>query len=181
MISHYHGPKLGLLKMTLLESGLAGHRQGVVQQEVGRRGPGGVRGRAEAPRGRRAPPIPIVLRAVAPSLSTGWWRRGNACAPSPSGRPRRRPRRLPATRCRGKRNGERTSGAGDCAGKRKCVVQRHKALRLVFQLTRRHAHMFTYLDLHNPYYGGDIQATRERRCLPASTGRASRPKPRCWW
>ena len=64
-------------------------------------------GRAEAPRGRRAPPIPIVLRAVAPSLSTGWWRRGNACAPSPSRRPRRRPRRLPATRCRGKRNGER--------------------------------------------------------------------------
>ena len=38
MISpHYHGPKLGLPKMTLFESGLAGNRQGIVQQkEVGR-------------------------------------------------------------------------------------------------------------------------------------------------
>ena len=79
-------------------------------------------------------------------------------APSPSGRPRRRPLWLPATRCRSKRNGGKDSGAGDCAGKRKCVTQRHKPLRLVFQLTqlthRRRPLPRILIGLHNVYYGG---------------------------
>ena len=75
-------------------------------------------------------------------------------APSPSGRPRRCPLWLPATRCRSKRNGGKDSGAGDCAGKRKCVAQRHKPLRLVFQLTQYVPPQLKLITLHNVYYGG---------------------------
>ena len=67
MISHYHGPKLGLPKMTLFESGLAGHRQGVVQQEEVGRPETGRRPRARGGTARAArtddPPSKDLRRA----------------------------------------------------------------------------------------------------------------------